>query len=97
MSGTLINSVNNIVTSNIVPNHLNIFDPSMNSNNAINHVDIFPSLIAARLLSYATSIADWMLLPLSNSSFILSYIKIFESTAIQIDSITAAIHDRDSA
>ena len=82
---------------NIVPNHLNIFDPSINNNNAINHVDMFQSLIAGRLLSYAVSIAEWMLLQFFVSSFSLSYIKMFESTAIQIDRITAAIHDNDKA
>lgn len=97
VNGTLKNKVSNIVTINIDPNPLNTLVPIEKRTNAINPVLSWPSLIAGRLLSFAVSIDQLILLPSLSSSRSLSYIKIFASTHIQIDNIITAIPLSDNA
>jgi hypothetical protein len=97
VNGTLNNKVSRRVINIIVPNHLNIFVPTVNKSKAIKPLLICQSLIADQLLSFALSIADSTHLPSFNSSRNLSYINIFASTHIHIANMIAAIPLRDIA
>jgi hypothetical protein len=97
ITGTLITSVSNTQTTNIVQNHLNIFIHITINKNPIIAVEIYPSRIALQLLSYAVFILSLSDFQLAFSSFILSKIRTLASTAIQIDNIIAAIPLKDKA
>ena len=58
------------------------------------NVDTFPSLIAGQALLNPMLIEDNIVRPALNSSFILSKINMFASTAIPMDRIAAATPDR---
>ena len=97
MRGTLRASISHPDIRPAIPNHLKILIPIPNRTINMMMVVAFPSLIASRLLSHATSTALAKLLPLLSSSLSLSKISIFASIANHSESIIAAIPLNENA
>ena len=91
---TAVNKLARVPITRTIPNPFIVPTPNMYSNNATKNVVTFPSIIAAIALLKLLSKAFFGPTLFLNSSFNLSKMITFASTAIPIDSISPAIPGR---